>query len=151
MRLLYYPRPTMPSYFLLHSLYKSLFLSSRIYSCLFLSHRSLFWCLYVLCSFNSEALISLAQLWNLCWSNINYSPILFQLLRLCRDDTKFKTKCAILCIATTKLQTKTHSNCLYHNRIEYSSWQYFIFNVTNHVEIVMEKTRTLSTLFSVSM
>lgn len=141
---LYYLSPTPASDFLPQSLCKSLFLSSRIYPCLVLSHLSpILMLVCILYFFNSEAWISLAQLWNLCWNNIHLSPIIFQLLRLCRENTKLKTKRAILNIAITKLQTKTHSNWLYHNKMEYSSWQYFNFNITNHVKIVMAKTRRL--------
>lgn len=141
---LYYLSPILTSDFVLQSLSEFLFLSSRIYSCLFLSHLSpVLMLVYILHSFNSEAWISLAQLWNLCWSNIQSSPIILQLLSLYREYRKLKTKHEILNVTITKLQTKTHSNLFYRNKIECSSWQYFNFRITNHIKRVTWKTRRL--------
>lgn len=126
------------------SLSESLFLSSRIYCCLILSHLSpILMLVCILYSLNSEAWISLVQLWNLYWNNILSSPIIFQLLRLCREHTKLKTKHSILNIAITKVLVCTHSNWFYRNETEYSSWQYINFNPVNHVKIVMAKTRRM--------
>lgn len=141
---LHYLTPTLASDFLPQSLSKSFFLSSRSYSCLFLSHLSLILMpVCVLYSFKPEAWLSLAQLWNLCWNIIPTFPT-FQLLRFSREHKKKKGKNhAILNIAIIKIQIKTGSNWLYHNKIEYSSWQYFNFNITNHLKVVMAKTRRL--------